>query len=344
MSRACLAHVSFANLAKDRRPMRSISVTSGFGRQEPPIGLFRIAEQSMSRQEHSESNGDGLVFGTHRVQTGVAELSLPETLPLEHWELVGEHLQGMTRNVQWWWGDWLNFGERQYGTKYQSAVNRFGLKLKTAQQYAWVARAFPASLRRELSWSHHKEVAGIEDADERDQLLTEAIRGRWTKAKLRAVLKDGARLGGVRQDGSHPPTEGVGGPNEADPLGVGLDCAEEALNSLEQIPVDDPARFDAFDRVSDWIVQHRWDGGTQVSDENRGWAKLRIQTLGKVRQYCHRNRTACVAVENDLRALLKTLRRYRAKSDIRRRPRRDTPLHLEEELDADKTGEAKVQS
>lgn len=298
----------------------------------------------MTRQEHSESNGDGLVFGTHRVQTGVAALSLPETLPLEHWELVGEHLQGMTRNVQWWWGDRLNFGERQYGTKYQSAVNRFGLKLKTAQQYAWVARSFPASLRRELSWSHHKELAGIEDVDERDQLLTEAIKGRWTKAKLRAVLKCGPQLDGVEQDRSAPDTDGVDGPEETGSLAVGIDRAEEAVSCLEQIPVNDPARFDAFDRVSDWIEQHRMDARTQVLNETYGWATLRNQTLAKVRKYCYRNRAACVAVEKDLRVLLKTLRRYRTKSGVQRRPCSDTPLHVEDRLNADKTGEAEVQS
>lgn len=117
-------------------------------------------------------------------------LSLSEDMPLEQWEEVGEKLSGMTKHMQWWWGDWLNFGERKYGEKYTSAIEKFGLSLKTAQQYAWVAKEFQSSPRGELSWSHHREVASIEDHQNRDELLNKAKSEKWSVARLRQEIKE----------------------------------------------------------------------------------------------------------------------------------------------------------
>lgn len=139
--------------------------------------------------EHHEPNHDGITFGTRLLATDATALAHPENMLQEHWELVGEQLQGITRNVQWWFGDWLNFGEAKYGEKYAAAVTKFGLNLKTAQQYAWMARTFPATRRRELSWSHHPEVAGIADLEERNELLDRAVENKWTKARLRQEIK-----------------------------------------------------------------------------------------------------------------------------------------------------------
>ncbi len=112
-------------------------------------------------------------------------LELPTDLSFEDWQQVGQKLQAINRHLQWWWGDWLNFGQKAYGDKYTVAVEKFGLNLKTAQQYAWVAREFPSSRRLELSWSHHQAVAGLTDDTERDEILRRAIAEKWTVKALR---------------------------------------------------------------------------------------------------------------------------------------------------------------
>lgn len=117
------------------------------------------------------------------------ELSLPDDLPFTDWEHVGEHLKSLAHNIQWQWGDWLNHGESRYGEKYKLAVERFGLNLNTAQQYARVARAFPSCNRLQLSWTHHHAAAGVDDDAERQQLLITAMGDGWSVSRLKQEIK-----------------------------------------------------------------------------------------------------------------------------------------------------------
>jgi hypothetical protein len=55
---------------------------------------------------------------------------------------------------------------------------------------AWVASVFETSRRREdLSWSHHKEVAGLETSAA-DELLEEAATTGWSMKRLRRAVKE----------------------------------------------------------------------------------------------------------------------------------------------------------
>ena len=116
-------------------------------------------------------------------------LALPDDLEFAQWDLFGTRLQTLTQHVQWWWGDWINFGQSQYGEKYQIAVEKFGLNLKTAQDYAWVAREYQSSDRSELSWTHFKVAAGMRDEAERTELLDLARQERWSVRRLRREIK-----------------------------------------------------------------------------------------------------------------------------------------------------------
>lgn len=54
-----------------------------------------------------------------------------------------------------------------------------------------VAKAVPLTERRaELSWSHHAEVAGIDDADERAEWLGAAVVNGWTVRQLHDALAE----------------------------------------------------------------------------------------------------------------------------------------------------------
>jgi hypothetical protein len=117
-------------------------------------------------------------------------LVLPEDMPVEQWEEVGKKLSGMAKHMQWWWGDWLNFGESRYGEKYKVVVEKFGINPKTARQYAWVAREFEMSNRLDISWTHHLAVAGISDESERTELLQMAKSEGWSKSRLQQEIKE----------------------------------------------------------------------------------------------------------------------------------------------------------
>ena len=108
------------------------------------------------------------------------------------WDICGAHLQRMEGAVQFWIGDWLNYGEHAYGEKYAHAVN--DTQTETWMNYAWVARHVEISTRVEnLSWSHHREVAKLhETPDVQRALLEQAVGLSVTdfKALIRARLHD----------------------------------------------------------------------------------------------------------------------------------------------------------
>jgi hypothetical protein len=69
-------------------------------------------------------------------------------------------------------------------------VELVGLNYQTLRNYAWVARRFSMSRRRdELSFGHHMEVARLTTA-EQDRWLDQAIEHRWTTGQLRRQLKE----------------------------------------------------------------------------------------------------------------------------------------------------------
>jgi hypothetical protein len=68
-------------------------------------------------------------------------LHLESGLSFERWADVGGTLGRIGRSHKWWIGDWLNYGEREYGEKYAQAMDETGLDYSTVSEYAWVAKA-----------------------------------------------------------------------------------------------------------------------------------------------------------------------------------------------------------
>src|SRR5262249_45169629 len=89
----------------------------------------------------------------------------------------------------WWLGDWLIYGEQAYGDRYRQVVTDTSLGYQTLRNYAWVAKAFPVSRRRDgLSFGHHSEVVALSD-DEQDIWLDQAERSNWSRNRLRRELR-----------------------------------------------------------------------------------------------------------------------------------------------------------
>ncbi len=94
----------------------------------------------------------------------------------------------MSRASAWWLGDWIVYGERSYGERYKTALELTSLDYQTLRNYAWIARSFPLSRRRDkLSFQHHAEVASLTEA-EQDLWLQRAERLQWSRAELRRNL------------------------------------------------------------------------------------------------------------------------------------------------------------
>lgn len=110
-------------------------------------------------------------------------------LTVDEWRAVGGELGQSARAVQWWVGDWINYGDKIYGSTYEAALEVTGLSLKTLQNYASVSRKVESSRRRELlDWTTHAEVAALEPA-EQDRVLSEAEAQGLSKREVRQLVK-----------------------------------------------------------------------------------------------------------------------------------------------------------
>jgi hypothetical protein len=123
-------------------------------------------------------------------------LIIDDDIEFEQWERIGEFLWTLEEGVQWWLGDWLNFGERKYGETYAQAADTLPYRVETLHNAAYVAAQFEISSREEnLSWGHHKAVVGLEDKD-RKELLEKAKSEQWNcreterRARARKTFKE----------------------------------------------------------------------------------------------------------------------------------------------------------
>src|SRR5712691_7889011 len=103
----------------------------------------------------------------------------------DEWQACGAFLQEAEKSVQFWIGDWLNFGEKTWGKKYVEAIQKTGLKYQTLADYKWVATKVPFSLRNEkLGFHHHRHVADL-PLEKQAYLLKKAVTEGWPLLKLK---------------------------------------------------------------------------------------------------------------------------------------------------------------
>jgi len=129
--------------------------------------------------------GDKFVLGT----TGLTVLGDDE-INHDEWITLGRVLRTVDTALQWWVGDWLNYGiTRKYGETYDTVSEILGMTTKTLQNWAYVSKHVETSLRREvLSFGHHALVAGM-NADEQAHWLDHAEQNNLSVAQMRQAIK-----------------------------------------------------------------------------------------------------------------------------------------------------------
>jgi hypothetical protein len=107
-------------------------------------------------------------------------LQITSELSFEEWSELAPDIGRAARSVGFIIGDWLVYGhglfdseglpeKRVDSASYQIAVAATGLDLSTLQNYAYVSRNIPYSLRTErLSWEHHRLMAKLPEGDKQD--------------------------------------------------------------------------------------------------------------------------------------------------------------------------------
>lgn len=107
----------------------------------------------------------------------------------EEWLDIGDKLRAVEGALQWWIGDWMNYGEKHYGETYAQAIEATGYEYNTLANQKYVAERFEFPRRRgNLPWSHHAEVAYLSPAVA-DELLEQAEDQGWNRATLRGKVR-----------------------------------------------------------------------------------------------------------------------------------------------------------
>jgi N6-adenosine-specific RNA methylase IME4 len=105
------------------------------------------------------------------------------------WEACGVLLRRIEGAVQWWIGDWLNYGEKAYGEKYTEAEDLTELERGTLKNYAYVASRIQTSLRNDdLPYHVHVAVAPLEPNQQR-AMLARALAEQLTVGEVRAAIR-----------------------------------------------------------------------------------------------------------------------------------------------------------
>jgi hypothetical protein len=123
------------------------------------------------------------------VEISATGLSISARLSYEQWFELGKGLQSIHKSILFWLGDWLLWGEHKWGEKFSQGVELSGYSAQTLANAQWVASRIEISRRsRELSWSHHQEVAML-DPDEQDKFLHSAVEKKLGVRELRAAVR-----------------------------------------------------------------------------------------------------------------------------------------------------------
>jgi hypothetical protein len=106
----------------------------------------------------------------------------------KQWEKAGEFIKRSHEAVQFWRGDWVNYGELNFD-EWSQHFDPDELSSETLRNEKWVAQKVPPVRRRTgLSWTHHQLVAELEP-EEQIEMLDMAERNTMSTAVFRKAVQ-----------------------------------------------------------------------------------------------------------------------------------------------------------
>ena len=132
-----------------------------------------------------------------------------EDLTFEEWDALGQKLAPIGKSIGFIIGDWINYGEVQYGEMYEDALDRTGIDYGTLRNYAYVARRIQLSLRNDnLGYYIHATVAKLKTDEEKQHWLNMADKHKLSVRRLRKSINFG-RLATEEEVQGDPADKGV---------------------------------------------------------------------------------------------------------------------------------------
>ena len=115
-----------------------------------------------------------------------------DDLSFDEWEALGQQLAPVGKSIGFIIGDWINYGEKRWGDKYEEAIKRTGMAYQTLRDFAYVARRVDLSFRNDkLDFVHHRVVAKIKNPEEQQHWLKMAVKHKLGKRRLQKSINFG---------------------------------------------------------------------------------------------------------------------------------------------------------
>jgi N6-adenosine-specific RNA methylase IME4 len=150
----------------------------------------------MARRQMSEATEPFNIGAYEFTMTGLVVHGEPTFK--EH-QSVGDFIQRAVKASEWWFGDWLRYGESREDwqskdgkARLEQAVNTTGLSEKRLMNIRSVAAIDPSRRRETVEFGLHAELAGMEPA-EQTRWLDRIESNGWNRAELRNQIRAAAR-------------------------------------------------------------------------------------------------------------------------------------------------------
>jgi N6-adenosine-specific RNA methylase IME4 len=140
------------------------------------------------RTETLTRQGDSMTVGAFELtRTALLVHGDPS---FDEWARIGEFIRLVNSGAQWWWGDWLNYGEGAYPERFSQAQEATGWEPGTLYTYSWVARSVPASNRLEaVPFGHYQNGLAALPPEEQAEWAEKVRAEKWSRGELRTALR-----------------------------------------------------------------------------------------------------------------------------------------------------------
>lgn len=129
-------------------------------------------------------------------------LIIERGMKVDDWISLGVVLRNAGEGVRIWLGDWIRYGQHEYGHKYDEALAKTGYKAGTLRDSVWVANKVPIKLRLasadlsprgdNLKFQHYKNVAPLGKVKLIKKWLERALKGDgnriWSASRLKKEI------------------------------------------------------------------------------------------------------------------------------------------------------------
>jgi DNA methylase len=195
----------------------------------------------MGRRRTLSLGRGAIVYGFCLEERGLAPVGTPTR---EQWSECLDYLLRLERNIHFWIGDLLVFGERRWGQMYDEMIERTGYEPRTLRTLKWVASSVDIARRRDgLSFAHHQEAAGL-SPEQQDIVLAQAQNEGWTREMVRHAVN---RLSYERE---RPNVAVDPGLHHGDCREVMATLPDESIDLLvTDPPQEDPGALTRFDEA-----------------------------------------------------------------------------------------------